>query len=213
VLRTLAVLYELLAAAVDAIRGEPGTAAAVAQREREFTAVLAAHGAELQNSPGRAWMALIREDFVLATQLRLQVARYDAVSRSEWHGLLEESAALTAGVDDLLQKPARRELLLAAQRTASSAESAEDTLVNTGALVLALLLFVSLLLFRGISLPVRRLTAATRLLAGGDRAARAPRGGSAEVDELAESFNTMADRIETEEAKLQAHEEIGQANT
>jgi diguanylate cyclase (GGDEF)-like protein len=196
-----------LEAAVDAVRGgEPGTSAAGAQREREFTAVLAAHSAELQNSPGRAWLALIREDFVLATQLRLQVARYDAVSRSEWHGLLEESAALTAGVDDLLQKPARRELLLAAQRTASSAEIAENTLVNTGAAVLALLLFVSLLLFRGISLPVRRLTAATRLLASGDRAARAPRGGSAEVDELAESFNTMADRIAHAEAKLRAHQ-------
>ncbi|HTD13094.1 MAG TPA: EAL domain-containing protein [Steroidobacteraceae bacterium] len=195
-----------LAAAVDAVRGEPGSSTALAQREREFNALLAAHGAELQNSPGRVWMALLREDFVLATQLRLQVARYDAVSRSEWHGLLEESAALTAGVDDLLQKPARRELLLAAQRTASSAESAEDTLVNTGAAVLALLLFVSLLLFRGISLPVRRLTAATRRLAGGDRAARAPRGGSAEVDELAESFNTMADRIAHAEAKLRAHQ-------
>lgn len=195
-----------LEAAVDAVRGEPGSSSTVAQREREFTALLAAHGAELQNSPGRAWLALIREDFVLATHLRLQVARYDADSRSEWHGLLEESAALTAGVDDLLQKPARRELLLAAQRTASSAEIAEDTLVNTGAAVLALLLFVSLLLFRGISLPVRRLTAATRLLAGGDRAARAPRGGSAEVDELAESFNTMADRIADAEAKLRAHQ-------
>src|SRR6266403_675956 len=56
------------------------------------------------------------------------------------------------------------------------------------------------------SVPVRRLTAATRRLAGGDRAARAPRGGSAEIDELAESFNTMADRIAHAEAELRAHQ-------
>jgi diguanylate cyclase (GGDEF)-like protein len=195
-----------LAAAVDAVRGETGSSAALAQREREFAAVLAAHSAELQTSPGRAWIAMIREDIALATRLRLEVARYDAVSGPEWHALLEESAALTAGVDDLLQKPVRRELLLAAQRTARSAEVAEHTLVNTGVAVLALLVFVSLFLVTGISLPVRRLTAATRLLASGDRAARAPRGGSAEVDDLAESFNTMADRIAHAEAKLRAHQ-------
>ncbi|GAC1456969.1 MAG: hypothetical protein PVS2B3_02370 [Steroidobacteraceae bacterium] len=195
-----------LAAAVDAVRGAPGNAPALAQRERDFSAVLTAHGAELQTSPGRAWLAMIREDMALATRLRLQVARYDAASGPEWHALLEESATLTAGVDELLQKPARRELLLAAQRTARSAEVAERTLVNTGAAVLALLVFVSLFLVMGISLPVRRLTAATRLLASGDRVARAPRGGSAEVDDLAESFNTMADRIAHAEARLRAHQ-------
>src|SRR5438445_268738 len=68
------------------------------------------------------------------------------------------------------------------------------------------MLLVSALLAVSISVPVRRLTAATRLLAGGDRAARAPRGGSAEIDELAESFNTMADRIAHAEAELRAHQ-------
>jgi diguanylate cyclase (GGDEF)-like protein len=66
-------------------------------------------------------------------------------------------------------------------------------------------LLVSLLLAVSISVPVRRLTAATRRLAGGDRSARAPRGGSAEIDELAESFNTMADRIAHAEAELRAY--------
>src|SRR5262249_59046371 len=65
---------------------------------------------------------------------------------------------------------------------------------------------VSVLLVGSISLPVRRLTAATRQFAGGDRAARARRGGSAEIDELAESFNTMADRIASAEAELRAHQ-------
>ncbi len=53
---------------------------------------------------------------------------------------------------------------------------------DTAAAVLGVLLLVSLLLAVSISLPVRRLTAATRLLASGNRKARAPRGGSAEID-------------------------------
>ena len=53
---------------------------------------------------------------------------------------------------------------------------------------------------------MRRLTAATRQLTAGNRAARAPRGGSAEIDELAESFNAMADQIAHAEAELRAHQ-------
>ena len=72
--------------------------------------------------------------------------------------------------------------------------------------MLGLLLVVSVLLAVSISVPVRRLTAATRAFARGDRAARARRGGSAELDQLAESFNTMADRIASAEGELRAHQ-------
>ena len=124
----------------------------------------------------------------------------------EWHSLFEESAALTAGVQNQLQQPADRGLLQAAQHAATAAEGAEQMLRRTGAAVLGLLLVVSVLLAASISLPVRRLTAATRAFAGGDRAARARRGGSAELDQLAESFNTMADQIASAEGELRAHQ-------
>ncbi|HWZ61644.1 MAG TPA: EAL domain-containing protein [Steroidobacteraceae bacterium] len=194
-----------LQAAIDAVRSnlDPAT---LARRERDFDAVLNAHMAELQSSPGRAWLALVRQDFDAAARLRLAIARYDEVSGSEWHKLLEESSALTTGVQELLQKPARQNLLLAAQHAATAAETAEHTLAITGGAVFTLLLLVSLLLTVSISLPVRRLTSATRLLAGGDRSARAPRGGSAEIAELAEAFNTMADRIVRAEGELRAHQ-------
>ncbi len=106
-----------------------------------------------------------------------------------------------------LQKPVRRELLLAAQRTAHSAEVAEETLVNTGAAVLALLVFGACCSWSRAS--ACRCAARQRpraCAAGGDRAARAPRGGSAEIDQLAESFNTMADRIAQGEADLRAQQ-------
>jgi len=194
-----------LQAAIDDIRGDENSAA-IERRERGFNAVLEAHAAELQSSPGRAWVALVQEDFAEAVRLRQAIAHYDEVSGGDWHRLLEESAALTAGVQELLQKPARSGLLQAAQHAATAAEVAERTLAFSGAAVLGLLLLVSVLLTLSISLPVRRLTAATRLLSGGDRGARAPRGGSAEIDELAESFNTMADRIARAEGELRAHQ-------
>jgi diguanylate cyclase (GGDEF)-like protein len=148
----------------------------------------------------------VRDDFAEAVRLRQAIARYDEASGGEWHKLLEESSALTSGVEELLQKPARTNLLQAARHAATAAEVAERTLGYSGAAVLALLLLVSVLLQLSISLPVRRLTAATRLIAGGDRGARAPRGGSAEIDALAESFNTMADRIACVEGELRAHQ-------
>ena len=194
-----------LQTAIDGIRGNQDSAA-IERRERDFSAVLDAHAAELEVSPGRAWVTLVRDDFAEAVRLRQAIARHDEASGGEWHKLLEESAALTASVQELLQKPARAGLYQAAQHAAAAAEVAERTLAYSGAVVLGLLLLVSVLLTLSISLPVRRLTAATRLLAAGDRSARAPRGGSAEIDELAESFNTMADRIARAEGELRAHQ-------
>jgi diguanylate cyclase (GGDEF)-like protein len=194
-----------LQSAIENIRGNEDSAA-IGRREREFAAVLGAHAVELQTSPGSAWLAMVREDFAEAVRLRHAIARHDEQSGGEWHKLLEESAALTAAVQELLQKPARSGLLLAAQHAATAAAVAERTLAYSGAAVLGILLLVSVLLTISISLPVRRLTAATRLLAGGDRSVRAPRGGSAEIDELADSFNTMADRIARVEGELRAHQ-------
>jgi diguanylate cyclase (GGDEF)-like protein len=195
-----------LESAINAVRGNFDTGAVIARREREFMAVLDAHAAEFENSPGQAWLSLVRHDFQTAARLRLQIERYDEQGGAEWHNLLQDSASLTQGVQEQLQRPARAGLLRAAEHAAVAAEVAEHTLRDTGAAVLALLAVVSVLLVGSISLPVRRLTAATRQFAGGDRAARARRGGSAEIDELAESFNTMAGRITSAESELRAHQ-------
>src|SRR6266550_972244 len=195
-----------LASAINTVRGNVAASGETARRERDFRTVLNAHSAEFESFPGRAWLGLVRQDFAQAARLRREIGRYDAQSGPQWHGLREDSAALTLGVQQQLQMPARLGLVRAAQHAATAAEEAEQTLRKTAAAVLGLVLLVSLMLAVSISVPVRRLTAATRRLAGGDRAARAPRGGSAEVDELAESFNTMADRIAHAEAELRAHQ-------
>ncbi|MFI4884200.1 MAG: putative bifunctional diguanylate cyclase/phosphodiesterase [Steroidobacterales bacterium] len=195
-----------LSKAIDAVRYSYGPSIQTGVRERSFESALRAHAAELDRSPGRAWMEVVRSDFEQAVRLRRDIERIDARDGDARRALLQQSGILTANVQAELQAPARRGLLDAARYAAVSAEAAEHTVTASGVAVLIVMAIVSALLLVGISLPVRRLTAATRLLASGDRTVRAPRGGSAEIDELAESFNTMADRIAQAEADLRAHQ-------
>jgi len=195
-----------LATAINAVRGNFSAPPVIARLERQFEAVLASNTNELQRSPGRTWLELEKEDFALAVRLRVAIERFDATSGAARREFLDESAALTAGVQKQLQEPARRGLVEAAARAATAAEVAEHTLTMTGVGALCVGLLISVLLMVSISLPVRRLTAAVRLLASGNRSARAPRGGSAEIDTLAESFNAMADQIARAESELRAHQ-------
>ena len=195
-----------LEVAIGAVRGNFASGPAMARKEQDFAAVLAAHTAELQRSPGKAWLDLVREDFAKATHLRNAIEHFDSANGPARHQLLEDSATLTAAVEEQLQAPARLGLLQAAEHAATSAELAEHMLTMTGAAVLAVVLLVAVALALSISLPVRRLTVAIRSISSGKRDARAPRGGSAEIDELAESFNTMADQISRAEAELRAHQ-------
>jgi diguanylate cyclase (GGDEF)-like protein len=195
-----------LATAIDAVRYSYGSPGVTAARERAFQAVLRAHAAELSRSPGAAWMGVVQADFERAVRLRRDLERLDSRDSAARRALLQQSGVLTQEVQDELQAPARRGLLNAARHAAISAEAAEHTVTASGLAVLIVMAIVSVLLIASISLPVRRLTAATRLLASGDRTVRAPRGGSAEIDELAGSFNTMADRISQAEADLRAQQ-------
>jgi diguanylate cyclase (GGDEF)-like protein len=192
--------------AINTVRGNFATGPAMAKREQEFNAVLALHNAELEHSPGRAWLQMVKEDFASASRLRVAIERFDAANGPARHELLEDSANLTTAVSRLLQEPARVGLLQAAEHAAVASKNAERTLTMTDASVMIVVLIVSALLVLSISVPVRRLTTATRLIASGNRGARAPRGGSAEIDELAESFNAMADQIVRAEGELRAHQ-------
>ena len=54
----------------------------------------------------------------------------------------------------------------------------------------------SLILARSIARSIRRVSASAQQLAAGDLSARAPEGGTAEIAQLASSFNTMAANLE-----------------
>lgn len=194
-----------LATAINAVRVNLNSPL-VARREREFEAVLQANTAELQHSPGRTWLELEQEDFIKAVHLRQALEKFDTTGESARREFLEESAALMAAVQEQLQEPARRGLLSGAAAAATAASAAQHTLTLTGIAVLLVVVFVSVLLVISISVPVKRLTAVTRRQAAGERNARAARGGSAEIDALAASFNTMAEHIERTDSELRAHQ-------
>jgi diguanylate cyclase (GGDEF)-like protein len=195
-----------LAAAINELRGDLGTPATVVQHEQDFESALSAHAAELERSPGRTWVDLLRQDFKQAVRARRALEKLDSSTGQARRDFLEESAPLIARVEEQFQEPARRDLLSAATRAASAAGVAQRTLTITGAAAVGVALLVSVLLALSISLPVRRLIGATRELASGNRSARAPRGGVAELDVLAESFNAMADQIARAEGALRAHQ-------
>jgi diguanylate cyclase (GGDEF)-like protein len=195
-----------LVTAINAVRGSFGDPGVVAQREKEFETTLARHAEELARSPGRSWLTLVRDEYARAVRMRTTAEKFDATSGPARQEFFDEGASLMVAVQKVFQTPARRRLMDAAGRAAQSAEVAEKTLAYTGIAAVAVALLVSLALALSITSSVKRLTAATRRLAAGNREARAPRGGSAEIDELAESFNTMADQIAVAEAELRAHQ-------
>ena len=194
-----------LSTAANALRSF-GNASSNAREEKEFAAVLARHAADLSRSPGRAWFDLVRDDFGEAVRLRNSIEKFDAINDPARREFMDEGVALMVAAQKELQAPARLALLAAAENAALSAEEAERTLAQTGIAVLGVVVLVSVALLFSIAAPVRRLTAATRQLAAGNRSARAPRGGSAEIDALAESFNAMADQVAAAEIELRAHQ-------
>lgn len=195
-----------LASALNALNSSFGEEAAATRAEARFLALLREHGPELTRSPGRAWLSLVREDFNQTARLRQEIADFDAQNELQQRAFLDEAATLIAAAQTQLQEPARRALAAAAERAAHAASATESTLKITGVAVLGVMLLVSAVLTLRITLPVRRLTNATRALANGERAVRAARGGCAEVDELAESFNAMADQISAAESSLRAQQ-------
>ena len=195
-----------LATAMNGIRSSLDEPEAMTRAEHEFETALERHTTELAHSPGKAWLDLVHEDFADSVRLRRSIANFDTMNGPARRSFVDAGASLMAAAQTHLQEPARRRLLDASSHAAASAELAEHTLTATGTAVLGVVLIVSLLLSLSITVPVRRLTAATRQLTAGNRAARAPRGGSAEIDELAESFNAMADQIAEAESELRAHQ-------
>src|SRR5512140_785469 len=64
-----------------------------------------------------------------------------------------------------------------------------------GLAALAVALVVSLFISRGLSAPLRAMTAASQRMAGGHYGERVPAGGKDELGQLALSFNTLAEKL------------------
>ncbi len=191
-----------LDAAINALRAEPATGADAARAEQRFRSVLEANAEELARSPGPAWLELTQDDLRQAARLRAEIEHFDAANGAARRDFVQEGAALLSFAQVHLQQPARVALAQAAEHTAAAAADAQRTLTVTGVAVMAVVLLISAALAFRIILPVRRLMATTRRLAAGERDARAQRAGLTELDQLAESFNAMANQIAAVEQEL-----------
>ena len=73
--------------------------------------------------------------------------------------------------------------------------------------VLLLLLWVSVRMVMSVVEPVRRMRSATRRIAGGEAGVQVARGGIRELDDLAISFNQMAEQLATAQAVARDYQE------
>jgi diguanylate cyclase (GGDEF)-like protein len=174
--------------------------------EASFRRVLRAHLGEFERSPGAAWLDLVREDLAAAGRQRRAVAGLDeglAANRQKF-------AAAAAGLQQLvhvsLQDPAWDALRESARTARVTAEKSERLLFWFGIVVLAVIVTVSAAAVLSVAVPVRRLIAGTRKLAAGTLTVRVPEGGVRELDELAHSFNHMAEQLHASQQTVRSYQ-------
>src|SRR5690606_28476559 len=105
-----------------------------------------------------------------------------------------------------LVEPARHALADADRLAVVASERADRQLGWASSATLLLLLVIAVATVTGVTAPVRRLTHATRLLAGGAVRTRVPRGGMRELDTLAEAFNQMAEQLQQAQNAVRVHQ-------
>ena len=181
---------------------------AVVRDGTAFATLLGANSAEFEQSPGRAWFDLERDDFISA--LRGE-SRFMDIGRQidTAHAAFDVSARqLDALIQTDLQRPAWESLTHEAGRARVTAERAEAHLIRVAIGVLVVVLAIAGLLAYGIMGPARRLLEGTRRLARGVVDARVRRGGVRELDELAAAFNDMAEALRSSQNALHAQQAV-----
>jgi len=175
----------------------------------------------LTRSQGQAWVAQMQADVARISALQSSLAFLDRQRREREVGFSKESRSLMAEVHAAIQPslavdstpsyPAQKPRPAPAGALDTALEPLSDTSETTAvshekserpslifwisAAVLLALLWISIRTVMSVIEPVRRIGAATSLLARGNTSARVARGGIRELDELAVSFNQMAEQL------------------
>jgi diguanylate cyclase (GGDEF)-like protein len=178
----------------------------LARSEVAFRRKLQEHSAEFKRSPGLAWFELVQDDFKRASRLHAAVRQLDGELETGRRDFAAGGAALIEQVRVSFEEPALRELARSASAARATTQDAEQMIMLVSIVVLSVVALVTAAMFYGIMLPVRRLTAATRELAGGAMTTRVPRGGVRELDELALAFNHMAVELTSAEQAVRSQQ-------
>ncbi len=201
-----------IAAAANALQSAamPGGSAidlpsdGLSRAEQQLKRALQRHSAELLRSPGAAWLELTRADLAQAERARRTAQARRVEVQDANAAFMSRVAAAASRVRTELAEPARRQIAAGAERAQQIAREANEAVVKVSIGVLVVVLAVFLITGYGIVAPIRRLREGTRRLAEGGLATRVQRGGPGELDELAQSFNAMADALGKAESQLLA---------
>jgi len=184
------------------------TAQAESASETAVMNLFRAHAQEFAQSPGAAWLELMRDDFSTASRGRSRFLSLEQAIDVALADFEQSSHELDALIDSDLQQPAWQALTVAAGGARVAAERTERNLTRVTVGVLTVVLLIALVALVGIASPVRKLLDGTRRLARGSLDARVPRGGMRELDELAAAFNDMAEALHTSQQSLREHQSV-----
>jgi diguanylate cyclase (GGDEF)-like protein len=205
----------------------------VAASESAFREALQKSAHDLSQSQGEAWLSQMQSEVAELLDLQTTLIHTDANRRAALEALARESEDLigylrsvrslpvppiavapSAGgastlLDDVLHATAANPVARPIESTSTSARPGQHAALIgwiSGA-VLLLMLIISLWTVMSIVGPVRRMRSATRRLAAGETGVTVERGGIQELDELALSFNQMAEQIAAAHALTQSHQD------
>jgi diguanylate cyclase (GGDEF)-like protein len=168
--------------------------------------ILDSHREEFTRSPGRAWLELMDEDVARAIALRQRAQQLDSDIEADREAFAASGEALTAAVHYEVEAPAWRDFVAEAGRARAAVEASARGIESAAFKSVLLVLLALAVTTWAITWPVRRMTAGTRRLAAGDLAARVPRGGASELDELAQAFNHMASELDRSEQEVRTYQ-------
>jgi diguanylate cyclase (GGDEF)-like protein len=189
-----------------------GTLDAVTSSERALAASLQTNDVALKHSQGEIWVAQLHSDVTRIAALQETLIETDRQRRALENNFSQESQNLTA-LTNAAEPPSMARVgpatnLAPGAHTESPGEQTTETTSTAAgqpaqimlmfwlsASVLMLLLWISIHTVMSVVGPVGRLRAATHRLAQGEARVRVRRGGIRELDDLAVSFNQMADQL------------------
>lgn len=204
-----------LQAALNSMREKVSTATTVspapaervvAASEQAFRAQLEQDAGDLKTFHGESWVAEVSSGFRQLVAARR--AAFAAIATLEEHitQFRDQSVNATSRVVTQLVQPARRALADADRLAFEASQKADTNLYWASAATLFMLIAIAVATVTSVNRPVHRLTVATRRIANGIVRTRVPRGGTRELDVLAEAFNQMAEQLEHAEAEVRAYQ-------
>lgn len=202
--RTLAGVREQVSAAASV--SSPRSTQLIISSENAFRGRLQQNSVDLAKLHGQAWLDQVKANFNALVAGRRAAFQSIEAFNEQSVTFRDQSAAIGGIVVTKLVEPARHALADADRLAVLASDRADRQLGWASAATLLLLLIIAVVTVTGVTAPVRRLTEATRRLAGGAVRTRVPRGGMRELDTLAEAFNQMAEQLQQAHNAVRVHQ-------